>query len=108
MEGQGLGPGILDAVSTLAPLIDLHRSAISELTRQHKGRTIALFGSVARGDDTDTSDIDFLVEFEDGSRLFDILHLQEALRELIGREVDVVWTLSEPGHHRSRRPGPAR
>ena len=77
-------------MSTLAPLIDLHRSAISELTTRHKGRTIAVFGSVARGDDTETSDIDFLVEFEDGSSLFDVLHLQEALRDLLGCEVDVV------------------
>ena len=49
-----------------------------------------VFGSVARGDDTDASDIDFLVEFEPDSSLFDLLHLEEALRGLLGRAVDVV------------------
>jgi uncharacterized protein len=77
-------------MSDLASLIDTHRKAISELARRHKGRTIAVFGSVARGDDTEASDVDFLVEFEPGSSLFDTLHLQEALRDLLDREVDVV------------------
>jgi predicted nucleotidyltransferase len=45
---------------------------------------------VARGDDTDVSDIDFLVLFETGSSLFDLLHLQEDLETLLGRSVDVV------------------
>jgi predicted nucleotidyltransferase len=49
-----------------------------------------VFGSVARGEDTETSDIDFLVEFEPDSSLFDVLHLQEALQDLLGRPVDVV------------------
>ena len=49
-----------------------------------------MFGSVARGDDTPDSDIDFLVEFEQGSSLFDLMDLQEALAALLGAPVDVV------------------
>lgn len=49
-----------------------------------------MFGSVARGDDTPESDIDFLVEFEPGSSLFDLMDLQEALGQLLGVPVDVV------------------
>lgn len=49
-----------------------------------------MFGSVARGDDTPESDIDFLVEFEPGSSLFDLMDLQEALEQLLGVSVDVV------------------
>ncbi|MCB1268626.1 MAG: nucleotidyltransferase family protein [Microthrixaceae bacterium] len=58
--------------------------------RHHRGRSVALFGSVARGDDTPESDIDFLVEFEPGSSLFDLMDLQEALGQLLGVPVDVV------------------
>ena len=49
-----------------------------------------MFGSVARRDDTRESDIDFLVEFEPGSSLFDLMDLQEALEQLLGVPVDVV------------------
>lgn len=82
--------GTLEHVSELTGLIETHRDAITEAARQHKGRTIAVFGSVARGEDAETSDIDFLVEFEPDSSLFDVLHLQEALQDLLGRAVDVV------------------
>lgn len=51
-----------------------------------------MFGSVARGDDDEFSDIDFLVDFEDGSSLFDLLHLTEELETLLGVPVDVVST----------------
>jgi len=49
-----------------------------------------LFGSAARGDDHATSDFDFLVEFEPGSSLFDLMDLEEALEALLGSPVDVV------------------
>ena len=63
---------------------------INDLVRHHRGRSVSLFGPVARGDDTPESDIDFLVEFEPGSSLFDLMHLQEALQQLLGVSVDVV------------------
>jgi predicted nucleotidyltransferase len=44
------------------------------------------------GDDSETSDIDFLVEFDKGSSLFDLMDLLEALQELLGVRVDVVAT----------------
>lgn len=45
---------------------------------------------MARGDDNDQSDVDFLVEFEAGSSLFDLLHLQDELSRVLGCDVDVV------------------
>ena len=71
-------------------LIDANLDEINSLVRQHRGRTAALFGSVARGEDTSTSDVDFIVEFEAGSSLFDLLHLEESLAALLGCDVDVV------------------
>jgi len=65
-------------------------SEINDLVRRHRVRSVLLFGSVARGDDTPASDIDFLVEFEPGSSLFDLMDLQEALADLLEVSVDVV------------------
>lgn len=70
--------------------IEAKRDEIHEVVRRHRGRSVALFGSVARGDDSADSDVDFLVEFEAGSSLFDLMDLQEALAELLGERVDVV------------------
>lgn len=74
----------------LSSLVERHRTEIIDLVRRHRGRSIAVFGSVARGEATSTSDIDFLVEFESSSSLFDLVHLEEALADLLGVEVDVV------------------
>ena len=71
-------------------VVESKRNEINDLVRQHHGRAVALFGSVARGDDTPESDIDFLVEFQKGSSLFDLMDLQEALEQLLGASVDVV------------------
>ncbi len=49
-----------------------------------------MFGSVARGDEHASSDIDFLVEFEPHSSLLDLIHLEDALAVLLKRPVDVV------------------
>lgn len=51
-----------------------------------------LFGSVARGDETPDSDIDFLVDFAPGTSLFDLVDLIADLRALLGVSVDVVST----------------
>jgi predicted nucleotidyltransferase len=71
-------------------LVEAKREEIYALVRQHQGRSVAVFGSVARGEESATSDIDFLVEFDPGSSLFDLLHLTEELEMLLGVPVDVV------------------
>ena len=58
--------------------------------RRHRGVSVSIFDSVARGDETPASDIDFLVEFEPGSSLFDLFHISEELEALLGVPVDVV------------------
>lgn len=71
-------------------LVAARRDEIFAVVRRHRGRRVSVFGSVARGDETPTSDIDFLVEFEPGSSLFDLLHVSEELEALLGVPVDVV------------------
>ena len=78
------------AGSELSSIVERNRTEIIDLVRRHRGRSIAVFGSVARGEATSGSDIDFLVEFESSSSLLDLVHLEEALAALLGVAVDVV------------------
>jgi uncharacterized protein len=71
-------------------IVEAKRDEINELARRHHARSVSLFGSAARGDDHADSDFDFLVEFEPGSSLFDLMDLQEAFESLLGARVDVV------------------
>lgn len=50
----------------------------------------ALFGSIVRGDRTPQSDIDILVELEEGKTLLDLIGLRLALEEQLDAKVDVV------------------
>lgn len=70
----------------------MRRSEIAEIVRRHKGRSVSLFGSTARGEDTASSDLDFLVEFDHDSSLLDLLRMQDELAALLGCSVDVVST----------------
>jgi uncharacterized protein len=53
-----------------------------------------VFGSVARGEDTPESDVDFLVEFEEGRTLLDLSGLRLDLIELLQRDVDIATPAS--------------
>ena len=53
-------------------------------------RDIRVFGSVARGDEREGSDVDFLVALEPGRTLLDLARLELRLERLLGRRVDVV------------------
>ena len=77
-------------MAKLRSLVEGHRFEILDAVRRHRGIKIALFGSVARGDEHDQSDIDFLVTFAKGSSLFDLMHLQAELSEILGLQVDVI------------------
>lgn len=67
------------------------KEAIRHLAHQHGGRRIFLFGSVARGEDTPGSDIDFLVDFPEVYDLLgDRLQLAAELEEFLGRKIDLV------------------
>ncbi len=67
-----------------------HREAIKAAAAGHKAESILLVGSVARGEDTEDSDCDFLVEFADNAGLFDVCGLSSELEDILGRKVDVI------------------
>lgn len=80
----------IDTTSALGSLLHEQRDQILEITARHHARKVRVFGSVARGEATARSDVDFLVDFDTRSSLFDVLHLTEELEALLGRHVDVV------------------
>ena len=71
-------------------LLKEKREEILELAFRHGAKNIRLFGSVARGEADEQSDIDFLVEMESGRSLMDLGGLQMDLQDLLGCKVDVV------------------
>jgi predicted nucleotidyltransferase len=83
-EGSGKQVNRDEVLITLAE----HRE---ELQRRYGVKSLALFGSLARNEATDTSDIDVLVEFEETVTLFDLVALQLDLERILGvSKVDVV------------------
>ncbi|MDR2893390.1 MAG: nucleotidyltransferase family protein [Deltaproteobacteria bacterium] len=72
-------------------LLHIHREGILEiLGRYPMIYNVRLVGSVARGEDTEDSDIDFLVDTAPGTTLFDIGGLHEDLVDLLGVQVDII------------------
>jgi predicted nucleotidyltransferase len=68
------------------------REALFEAAGRHGAANLRVFGSVARGDATPGSDIDFLVDMETGRSLFDLAALWRELESILQRQVDVVST----------------
>lgn len=73
----------------LRDLLDANRDEIKAIVARHHGTSVAVFGSVARGDEGPTSDIDFLVELAPGARPIEILAIGADLEAALGVSVDV-------------------
>lgn len=74
------------------------RAEIHLAAQAHGARDVRVFGSVARGEDEDASDVDFLVALDPGRTLLDLARLELRLERLLGRAVDVTTenALQEP------------
>ncbi|MEX3631818.1 nucleotidyltransferase family protein [Rothia sp. LK2492] len=76
----------------LLQLIAQNRSSIDDVFRQYGATNPRLFGSVARGDAHEHSDIDIMVDIADtkGGTIMKLAGISESLRRLLGVRVDVV------------------
>ena len=61
-----------------------------ELTQRYSVKTLQLFGSYVRGQESSASDVDILVEFDEPPGMFDFVRLEIALSDLLGMKVDLV------------------
>jgi predicted nucleotidyltransferase len=70
--------------------LEERRDEILKLAGHYRIGQVRVFGSVVRGDNSETSDVDFLVKPLPGCSLFDLGGLLEDLQELLGCRVDLV------------------
>jgi predicted nucleotidyltransferase len=75
---------------TTEQLVKSRREEILRVAAQHGAYNVRVFGSVARGEAGEASDIDLLVDLEPGRSGLDQAGLILDLEELLGRRVDVV------------------
>jgi predicted nucleotidyltransferase len=69
---------------------EIIKEHFNELHDEYFVSRIGVFGSFARGEATDESDVDILVEFNRRVDLFHFIGLQDRLAEILGRKVDLV------------------
>jgi predicted nucleotidyltransferase len=72
-------------------LIDRHRKEVEALCRRRGVKSLAVFGSAARGEVQAGSDVDLLIEFEPdaGVSLFQYQDIRDELEAIFGRPVDL-------------------
>jgi hypothetical protein len=66
------------------------RESLLAIAARHGAREVRVFGSVARGEEKATSDVDVLVRFDTDRTLFGLCALGDELTDALGRRVDVL------------------
>lgn len=75
---------------TTVEFIRSDRERILEIAERHGIRNVRIFGSVARGEAREQSDLDLLVDVAPGRSLFDLVAFWQELEEQLGHRVDVI------------------
>ncbi len=71
-------------------ILQKYRAEILDLALRHGARNVRVFGSLARGEGTEESDLDLLVTLGEGRSLLDLVGLKQDLEDLVHHPVDVV------------------
>ena len=82
--------------------LEVHREAARAIVAQSRAANLRVFGSAMRGDDTEQSDLDLLVDALPGATLLDLGGLQMDLQDLFGVRVDLLTPGDLPREIRSR------
>jgi predicted nucleotidyltransferase len=86
---MGLSRGGHSPVAALSDILSV-REEILRIAAEHGAHNVRIFGSVARGESGDGSDLDVLVRLDDDRSLLDRVALKQDLEDLLGCRVDVV------------------
>jgi predicted nucleotidyltransferase len=78
------------------------REDVQRIAAAHGADNVRVFGSVGRGEQDASSDLDLLVDMADGRSLFDLIALSKDLEESLGVDVDVVTEASLSPYIRDR------
>lgn len=79
-----------------------HRKDIVRVVESHRARNARVFGSVLRGQDTDSSDLDILIDPTPETTLMDVAAIQVDLERLLGVPIDVLTPNALPDTFRSK------
>ena len=80
--------------------LDVHRAEIRLIVEANRAVNARVFGSVLRGEDTEDSDLDILVDPEPGMTLLNIGSIRRQLAQLLGVSVDVLTPNALPEKNR--------
>ena len=83
-------------------LLQQNREEVLKLAHQHGASRVRVFGSVAKGEDTEASDLDLLVEMEPERDLLDMVAIKQDLEDLLGCRVHVVTEAAVSPYIRER------
>jgi predicted nucleotidyltransferase len=72
------------------------RDELYRIAAKHKIRKIYVFGSVARGENRETSDVDFIIEMEKDASALGVGGFQYEVQQLLGCDIDVIPTFVFP------------
>ncbi|HHW7507559.1 TPA: nucleotidyltransferase family protein [Mannheimia haemolytica] len=87
---------------TPSQLLKIKQKEIMAISRQFAVENLRVFGSVAKGLDTEKSDLDILVDTTSKTTMLDLCGLQMELEELLGIRVDVLTPRSLPEKFRQQ------
>jgi predicted nucleotidyltransferase len=79
-----------------------YREEIRRIVSENRGRNPRVFGSALHGNDSETSDLDLLVDTTPETSLLDIARIQVMLKDLLGVDVDVLTPLDLPRNFRNK------
>jgi predicted nucleotidyltransferase len=74
------------------------KNIIIDILSDHKPRMVGIFGSYARGENDEKSDLDILVDFVEPLDLLEIIGLEQQLTERLGIKVDLITLHSLSSH----------
>lgn len=71
-------------------LVEAAAPVLRRLAEGEGYRRLAIFGSVARGEATEVSDIDLLVEVPEGTSSFGFIKFKQLIEQVLGRQIDLI------------------
>jgi predicted nucleotidyltransferase len=82
--------------------LELYREDIRRIVLENRSTNPRVFGSILRGEDDESSDLDLLIDPTPDTSLMDLARIQNSLEDLLGISVDVLTPKFLPESYRSR------
>ena len=94
----------LTSLTTYARLncVNIDREVLAEICERNDIGRLHLFGSFARGDESDASDVDLIADFTQRKSLLDLVRIEREFSERLGRKVDLLTERALSPHLRER------